>query len=105
MKFYYTYVLECADKSFYVGITSDLEKRMYQHNSGKDKEAYTFSRRPVKLKWYQEFSNPEQAIKFEKQIKGWSRRKKQALIKDDWDKIVEYSKNYSRFGKPSEDEE
>ena len=45
--------------------------------------------------WFESFSDPTQAIMIEKQIKGWSRRKKEALINEDWDKLVEYSKNYT----------
>ena len=99
MKTYYVYILECSDGTFYVGISSNLERRLDEHKSGLDKEAYTYSRRPIVLKWLQEFSDPKQAIAFEKQLKGWSRRKKFALIEEDWDKLVKYSKNYTQFGK------
>ena len=99
MKFYYVYILECSDLSFYFGITSNIEKRLIEHQSGYNKDSYTYSRRPVILKWIQEFTNPEQAISFEKQIKGWSRRKKVALIDQDWNQLVNYSKNYKQFGK------
>jgi putative endonuclease len=93
------YILECADKSFYTGVTSDLERRMEEHNHGVDSSAYTYKRRPVELKWFEEFSSVQQAIEVEKQLKGWSKRKKQALIDKDWDKLIEYSKNYTQFGK------
>ncbi|MCX7549343.1 GIY-YIG nuclease family protein [Xanthomarina sp. F2636L] len=99
MKFYYVYILECSDASFYIGVSSNIEKRLYQHNSGLDKNSYTYSRRPVTLKWLEMFTSPEEAITIEKQLKGWSRRKKIALINEDWDKLIEYSKNYTQFGK------
>uniref|UniRef100_UPI00404A0C28 GIY-YIG nuclease family protein n=2 Tax=Gelidibacter sp. TaxID=2018083 RepID=UPI00404A0C28 len=99
MKFYYVYMLECSDGSFYVGISSNIEKRLDIHNSGINRDSYTYSRRPVVLKWMEMFTNPEQAIAFEKQLKGWSRRKKIALINEDWNKLIEYSRNYTQFGK------
>ena len=93
MKFYYVYIVECADKSFYTGFTSNLDKRLFEHNSGHDEDAYTFKRRPVSLKWFEQFTDPNQAIIVEKQIKGWSRKKKLALIEEDWEKLVLYSRN------------
>ncbi len=69
----------------YVGITSNLDRRITEHNSGKYPEAYTFSRRPVELVWYQDFLEPNQAISFEKKIKKWSRKKKEAIINGNWD--------------------
>ncbi|WPR71625.1 GIY-YIG nuclease family protein [Flavobacterium sp. NG2] len=99
MKTYFVYILKCADDSFYTGITNDLERRLYEHNVGFNKDSYTFKRRPVELVWYEMFTEPTQAIMIEKKIKGWSRRKKQALIDEDWDKLVRYSKNYTEYGK------
>ena len=104
MKFYYVYILECADQSFYIGVSSDVKKRLEAHQRGLSKSSYTFSRRPVTLKWIQEFTNPDLAIAFEKQLKGWSRRKKLALINKDWDNLVKYSKNYTQYGRFSEEE-
>jgi putative endonuclease len=105
MKFYYVYILECSDSSFYIGISSNLEKRIEEHNSGFDRDSYTYSKRPVTLKWMEKFTSPEQAISFEKKLKGWSRRKKIALINEDWDKLIAYSKNYTQFGKYGDLEE
>ena len=85
MKFYFVYILKCSDDSYYVGITSNLDRRVTEHNTGKYSEAYTFSRRPVELVWCQEFLEPNQAISFEKKIKKWSRAKKEAVIKGEWD--------------------
>ena len=93
MKFYYVYILLCADESFYIGITSNLERRLIEHKTGKSN--YTSQRLPVKLKWNVACTNPDEAIRIEKQLKGWSRRKKQALIDERWDDLVEFSKNYT----------
>ena len=98
MKFYFVYIVECSDNSFYIGITSDLERRINEHNIGTKKESYTFFRRPVELKWLEQFTEPNEAIKVEKQLKGWSRKKKIALINEDWEKLVLYSRNYSQYG-------
>ena len=98
MKNYYVYILKCKDKSYYTGITNDFERRLDEHLSGLNPKSYTYERRPVELVWLETFNDPEDAIATEKKIKGWSRRKKEALINEDWDKLVEYSKNYSQFG-------
>ncbi|WP_299603648.1 GIY-YIG nuclease family protein [uncultured Aquimarina sp.] len=98
MKQYYVYIIKCKDNSFYVGITNNLERRTYEHNKGLNQDCYTFNRKPVELKWFETFIDPNQAIKIEKQLKGWSRRKKIALIEKDWDKLIEFSKNYTEFG-------
>ncbi len=89
-KKFYTYILECADHSFYTGITSNLETRLYQHESGQI-TGFTSTRLPVKLVWFQEFSTPDEAIKTEKQIKGWGRAKKKALIENDWERVSFYA--------------
>jgi putative endonuclease len=91
MKTYYVYIVLCSDGSYYTGVTNNIEVRLAQHNQGTDEACYTYSRRPVNLKYYEPFNNIKQAIAREKQIKGWSRRKKQALILQDWDKLVAYS--------------
>ncbi|MGK4568593.1 GIY-YIG nuclease family protein [Flavobacterium sp. 3HN19-14] len=87
MKFYYVYILRCKDNSLYTGITSNLERRIIEHNAGKYQDAYTHSRRPVHLVFYQDFTDPEQAIYFEKKLKNWSKLKKEALVKGDFDLI------------------
>ena len=102
MKTYFVYIVKCKDNSFYTGFTNNIERRLYEHNTGIDKNSYTYSRKPVELVWYEMFTDPAQAIIIEKKIKGWSRRKKQALIDEDWDKLVKLSKNYTQFGKDDE---
>jgi predicted GIY-YIG superfamily endonuclease len=84
---YYVYILQCADGSYYTGLTTDLEYRVAQHNAGEIPGAYTLSRRPVKLIWFDEFPSKHEAFLRERQIKGWSRAKKEALIANDWDRI------------------
>ncbi|WP_367183228.1 GIY-YIG nuclease family protein [uncultured Aquimarina sp.] len=98
MKLYYVYIVECKDNSFYIGTTNNLERRIYEHNIGLKEDSYTFKKRPVSLKWFETFADPNEAIKIEKQLKGWSRRKKMELIEENWDKLIEYSKNYTQFG-------
>lgn len=98
MKLYYVYIVQCNDTTFYIGITNNLNRRIYEHNIGAKEDSHTFKRRPVTLKWFETFTNPDEAIRIEKKLKGWSRRKKLALIEQDWEKLVEYSKNYTQFG-------
>ncbi len=96
MKIIYVYIIECSDKSFYIGVTNNLGKRVQQHNVGLNKNSYTFLRRPVTLRWFESFTDPNEAFKIEKQLKGWSRKKKTALINENWEKLVEYSKNHTQ---------
>ncbi len=84
---YYVYILECSDKSYYTGITNDLAKRFEQHQAGTKRDAYTYKRRPVVLRFHQEFNDVLQAIYFEKKIKKWTRAKKKALIDGDGDML------------------
>ncbi|MDX1437230.1 MAG: GIY-YIG nuclease family protein [Anaerolineales bacterium] len=90
---YFVYILFCADGSYYTGSTSNLERRIAQHQAGEIPGAYTRSRRPVKLVWFESFSTENDALKAERQIKGWSRAKKAALIENDWDKIHQIVRN------------
>ncbi|MEZ0486566.1 GIY-YIG nuclease family protein [Fibrella aquatica] len=82
---YYVYMLKCADESYYTGMTNDPERRLAEHEEGNDPTAYTYLRRPVRMVWYEAFQSPVAAIEVEKQIKGWSRRKKQALVEGRFD--------------------
>ena len=84
MKPYYVYILLCSDKSYYTGVTSDLGGRLYDHQTGSDPKAYTFKRRPLTLVFNEMFYDINQAIAFEKQVKGWRREKKEAIIRGDW---------------------
>lgn len=98
MNLFYVYILRCADNSYYTGITNNLERRLQEHINGLDPKAYTFFRRPVELVYREIFNDPEQAIAWEKQVKGWNRKKKEAVIAGEWDVLPELakSKNDSR---------
>ena len=91
MKDYFVYILKCSDESYYTGVTNDLERRVGEHQSGII-NGYTSSRLPVKLVYSERFSDVNQTIKSEKQIKGWNRKKKEALIAGNFDLIVKLSK-------------
>ena len=84
MKFYYVYIVRCSDGSYYIGVTNNVESRINQHNEGYDHRAYTYSRRPVELLYSEMFTEILQAIAREKQLKKWSKAKKEALITDNW---------------------
>ena len=90
----YIYMLRCADGSYYVGSATgyDVSTRVDQHNAG-SYPGYTFSRRPVVLVWSEYFDRITDGIAVERQIKGWSRAKKEALIGSDWSNL---SKQASR---------
>jgi putative endonuclease len=89
---FWTYMLHCADRSFYVGHTDDLEHRMAQHQCGQMR-GYTSTRLPVKLVWCDEFPSRYEALQAERQIKGWGRAKKMALIRSDWSLISQLARN------------
>ena len=83
---FFTYMLRCSDKSYYVGHTDELERRLAQHESGSG-SGYTATRQPVQLVWFEEFPTREEAKVAEAQIKNWSRRKKEALIEGKIDEL------------------
>jgi len=83
---FHTYMLRCSDGSYYLGYTDDLERRIGQHQTG-EITGYTQNRRPVSLVWQQSFGTREEALAAEQQIKGWSRKKKEALIEEDWETV------------------
>ncbi len=85
---HYVYMLRCADDSYYIGSTSDLEHRLAEHQAG-FYGGYTSKRLPVELVWSQDFPTEHVAFLTERQIKGWSRAKKEALIRGDWDGLHE----------------
>ena len=87
---YHVCMLRCSDGSYYVGHTNDLEHRLAAHERGAI-EGYTLSRRPVELVFSDQFSTRQEAFHRERQIKGWSRARKEALIKGGWDGLVELS--------------
>ena len=90
----YMYILECADGSYYTGSTTDLELRLQQHQSGEGAN-HTRKRLPVRLVYYEEFDRVDEAFYREKQVQGWSRRKKQALMDNRANDLPLLSKNYT----------
>ena len=88
---FWVYLLRCADESYYVGHTDNLEGRVAQHQAG-TYEGYTRKRRPVALLWSEAVGTREEALAFERRIKGWTRAKKEALITGDWERIKLLSK-------------
>ena len=91
----YLYILLCADGSYYVGTTvGGLERRLAEHDAGTF-DGYTARRRPVKL-LFQHFERLEDAAAAERQIKGWRREKKEALIRGDYTSLQELSRRTSR---------
>ena len=99
MKEYYVYILKCKDTSYYTGVTNDIDRRLWEHQEGINKECYTYRRRPVELMYVGIFNDVNEAIAFEKQIKGWSRKKKEALVRENWDEMKKLStcKNESHY--------
>ena len=88
---FWVYILQCSDGSYYTGHTDNLEIRVAEHQQGTFK-GYTSTRLPVKLVFCDYFQTRDDAFTRERQIKGWSHRKKQAFISEDWGKLVEYSR-------------
>ncbi|MCG3212631.1 MAG: hypothetical protein FOGNACKC_06301 [Anaerolineae bacterium] len=95
------YILECADGSYYTGSTWNLEKRLWEHQNGLGAK-HTQKRLPVKLVYCEPYDRVEDAYRREKQIQGWSRRKKQALIEGNIENLIEFSKNYTQYGRPED---
>ncbi|OGJ73272.1 hypothetical protein A2454_07060 [Candidatus Peribacteria bacterium RIFOXYC2_FULL_55_14] len=89
---YYVYILRCSDGSYYTGVTSDLETRIAQHHAGMFPACYTYKRRPLKLVLLEEFPSPYDAIAREKQVKRWSRRKKEALVQGREKALLAYAR-------------
>ncbi len=99
MKSYYIYILQCNDGLLYTGFTNNITRRFEEHQEGKSKSSFTFSRRPVKLIFHQEFNDVEQALYFEKKIKKWSQKKKLALANGDFNmlQILAECRNATHF--------
>nr|WP_232373971.1 GIY-YIG nuclease family protein [Leptospira chreensis] len=80
------YILICSDGSYYTGSTKYLERRLRQHQSGKGAN-FTKKRLPVKLIYFEEYTRIDQAFYREKQIQGWSRKKKESLMRQDFNEL------------------
>ena len=98
------YILRCSDDTYYTGVTNDPERRLWEHNHPVDRSSYTAKRRPVEMVFCDWFPDPSDAIRAEKRVSDWSRKKKDALIRNDW-KAIEalaacrnstHSANYDR---------
>ncbi len=90
---FYVYILRCADGSYYTGHTDNLESRVAAHERG-DISGYTESRQPVQLVFTEEFPSRADALGRERQIKGWRRAKKEALIKGEWEKLEKLAQTH-----------
>ncbi len=97
---FYTYLLRCADGSYYVGHTENLDIRIAQHDAG-TLGGYTATRRPVRLLWCSDMPSRQEAWEAEKKIKGWTRAKKEALIAGDWALLRDLAKRPAVREKPS----
>ena len=90
---FWVYILRCADDSYYTGHTDNLEKRIQEHHVGAIASCYTFKRRPLQLAFSQDFPTREEALASEQQIKGWSRKKKEAMMRGDWAEVSRLAKS------------
>ena len=99
---YWVYMLECSDGRFYVGSYrgADIDDRVGEHNAGRYHNAWTYTRRPVTLVWSQEYQLALQAVAVERQLKGWRRAKKEAVIRGDWYALRELAKSYTDANTP-----
>jgi len=93
----YMYILECSDKSYYTGSTKNLEYRLAQHQLGEGAN-HTKKRLPVRLVYFEEFNRIDEAFYREKQVQGWSRRKKEALINRKFELLPELASTSSANG-------
>ncbi|MDT8346982.1 MAG: GIY-YIG nuclease family protein, partial [Flavobacteriaceae bacterium] len=89
----YMYILLCSDGSYYTGSTKNLELRVKQHNNGEGAN-HTKKRLPVELVYFEEFDRIDEAFYREKQVQGWSRKKKEALINGDFENLSHLSMAY-----------
>ena len=96
---FYVYILRCPDGSYYTGHTDNLEARVIAHQRG-EIPGYTQPRRPIELAFVEEASSRQLAFERERQIKGWSRAKKQALMKQDWSALVALARTHGSTSSP-----
>ncbi|OPL14002.1 MAG: excinuclease ABC subunit C [delta proteobacterium MLS_D] len=96
---FWVYILRCSDGSYYTGHTDDLDKRIDQHQEGKIPTCYTFKRRPLECVFHQEFPTREEALESERRIKGWNRKKKEAMIRGDWAEVSRLARSKRNFRK------
>jgi len=101
---FWVYILRCADGSYYTGHTDNLERRVAEHSSGAIPGCYTFKRRPVELVFSSSFPTRDEALASERQIKGWSRKKKEAMMRGDWAEVSRLARSSLRTVRPEPDE-
>jgi predicted GIY-YIG superfamily endonuclease len=90
MEYFYVYMLKCNDDAYYVGHTDNIENRIAQHNAGLS--SYTSIRLPIKLVFIELFQTRDEAFIIERKVKSWSRKKKEALIDQNWSKLNTHAK-------------
>jgi putative endonuclease len=93
MRDYFVYMVRCHDGSYYTGITNDVPRRLNEHNGHQFPQSYCHKRRPVELVYSAWFQYVDEAIAWEKRVKRWTRKKKEALIQGEFDQLVEYAKS------------
>ncbi|MFZ4799380.1 MAG: GIY-YIG nuclease family protein [Bacteroidia bacterium] len=91
----YMYILKCSNGLYYVGSTNNLDLRIEQHKAGEGAN-FTKKNLPIELVYFEEYDRIDEAFFREKQIQGWSRKKKEALINGEFEKLPEMSKNYTQ---------
>ena len=91
MKSFHLYILKCSDGSYYTGHTDNIEKRISEHKLGIG-DSYVSSRLPIQVVFASPFNTRYEALEMEQRIKKWSRSKKEALIRGDWQSLVKLSK-------------
>ena len=89
---FWVYILKCNDDSYYTGHTDNLEARVGMHSNG-GVDGYTATRLPVKLIWSEQFFTRLEALEMEMKIKKWSRKKKEAMMRGDWNEVSVLAKN------------
>ena len=92
---FWVYILTCNDDSYYTGHTDNLERRIAMHQTGKI-DGYTASRLPIELAFSAHFTTRREALEMERRIKGWSRKKKEAMMRGDWDEVSRLAQNRSQ---------
>ena len=97
MRTYFVYILQCADNSFYIGLTNNIKRRVLEHSTGHYPNNYTSKRLPVELLYKEIYNCPYKARNREIQLKGWSRVKKIALIENDFDALPGLSKKFFKI--------
>ena len=95
----YMYILLCSNGQYYTGSTTNLERRLAQHKNGQGAN-FTRKHLPVELVYFEKFSRIDEAFYREKQVQGWSQKKKKALISGESYVLPKLSRNYTQYGKP-----